>query len=133
MTPTQMADLHARCFDTPRPWSAAEFQALVSDPGIRTTSQFHGFAFVREVLDEAELLTIAVDPNQRRQGIASDLINQIIETLTATKLFLEVAQNNHGAIAFYQAHGFHQIASRPSYYRRPDGSRIDALIFEKHL
>ncbi|MEM9717348.1 MAG: GNAT family N-acetyltransferase [Pseudomonadota bacterium] len=133
MTPAKMADLHARCFETPRPWSEAEFTALIADPAIRTTSQTHGFALVREVMDEAELLTIAVDPNQRRQGIASDLINKMVAKLTATKLFLEVAQNNHGAIAFYKEHCFKQIADRPNYYRHPNGSRIDALIFEKHL
>ena len=133
MTPFQMAALHNACFETPRPWSAREFDALLSGPGIELATRDNGFAIARQIQDEAELLTLAVDPKHRRRGIARTLLTALEDRITAAQLILEVAENNSGAIAFYQALGFEQIGRRTQYYRRPDGSRLDALLFSKQL
>ena len=59
-----MAALHAACFAFPRPWSAAEFAALLADPLVFVQTLPGGFVMGRAVAGEAELLTVAVAPDQ---------------------------------------------------------------------
>jgi len=58
--PESLARLHGACFTAPRPWSAAEFAALLASPGVILVSGAAGFARGRTAADEAELLTLAV-------------------------------------------------------------------------
>ncbi|MCB1405646.1 MAG: ribosomal protein S18-alanine N-acetyltransferase [Rhodobacteraceae bacterium] len=138
MTPADLAGLHARCFLTPPPWSEASFAELLADPQITLLCDPHarGFAVTRQVLDEAELLTLAVDPDHRRQGIARALIDRMTE-LAADRhietLFLEVAETNLAARALYDACGFAAAGRRPGYYKGPDGQEIAALVLRKPL
>ncbi|MEO1562509.1 MAG: N-acetyltransferase [Pseudomonadota bacterium] len=133
MTPNDMAALHALCFKTPRPWTEHEIEKLISSKGVQVSSSPLGFAITRDVAGEAELLTIAVHPGHRRSGIASALLHQAIANLSAEILFLEVASDNLGAHAFYEKNGFNLIGTRKAYYRRTDGSRLDARLYSKLL
>ena len=133
MTPKDMTALHALCFTTPRPWTEHEFDKLISSNGVKVSASPLGFVMTREVAGEAELLTIAVHPDHRRSGIASALLHQAIANLSAEKLFLEVANDNLGAHAFYEKHGFTLTGTRKAYYRRADGSRLDARLYSKLL
>ncbi|WP_394197106.1 GNAT family N-acetyltransferase [Litoreibacter albidus] len=129
MTPEAQAALHAKCFTTPRPWSAAEFASLA--PSSFTLSHPHGFLLGRVVADEAELLTLAVDPAARRQGIARHLVETFKSTAAAqgaSTAFLEVAADNTAAIALYRATGFEPAGRRRGYYRRADAPALDALV-----
>jgi ribosomal-protein-alanine N-acetyltransferase len=126
-----MARLHGRCFTTPRPWSAAEIaQILVNRHSFALTGQY-GFLLGQAVAGEAELLTIAVDPTLRRQGIGRALVAEfcaIARQKSAQTAFLEVAANNTPAVAMYLACGFTQSGLRRAYYHSPDGTFIDALV-----
>jgi ribosomal-protein-alanine N-acetyltransferase len=51
----------------------------------------------------------------------------------ATRLFLEVADDNAAALALYARAGFSEAGRRPGYYARPDGGRQDALILALNL
>jgi ribosomal-protein-alanine N-acetyltransferase len=51
----------------------------------------------------------------------------------ATRLFLEVADDNAAALALYARAGFSEAGRRPGYYARPDGVRQDALILALNL
>jgi GNAT superfamily N-acetyltransferase len=64
-----MAALHAAAMTVPRPWTEAEFAALLSTPGTFATGDATAFALGRAILDEAELLTIATHPGRRRRGL----------------------------------------------------------------
>ncbi len=131
MTPRALADLHRRAFSTPRPWRAEEFSALLEDPACDLIALPHGFALIRTVADETELLTIAVDRDHRRRGIAATLLAQCrarARERGAVTLFLEVAATNRAAIALYEKSGFARRGRRPAYYTCPDGTRSDALI-----
>ena len=138
MTPVDMASLHARCFDAPAPWSAASFATLLNDPQVLLIDdpQARGFALLRVVLDEAELLTLAVDPTFRRLKIAHNLVGRI-DTLApergAASIFLEVREDNLAARALYAACGYRQIGRRAGYYRAHNGARTAALILCKSL
>jgi ribosomal-protein-alanine N-acetyltransferase len=92
-----------------------------------------GFVLVQAVLDEAEITTIVVANHARRRGVARRLLEKLRDRLTksgVTRLLLEVAQDNPGAIALYNANGFREIGRRKGYYRRGGGTTIDALVME---
>lgn len=94
-----------------------------------------GFTLTRAVLDEEELLLIAVDPALRGKGLGAALLEQFIGDARARgsrRLFLEMRRGNPAA-ALYEAYGFRAVGVRPAYYRGQDGTRIDALSFAVEL
>jgi len=136
MTPTALARLHAACFTTPRPWTALEFAGLLSAPGCEMITESGGFALIRSIAGEAELLTSAVDPAERRNGIGARLVARALiraQAQGADTCFLEVAAQNAAAIALYRSAGFTQTGCRPGYYRLPDGQRVDAAVMARPL
>lgn len=137
MTPARLAALHERAFDGQgRPWSEAEFHALLQDNGVFLMHSVHGFALGRQTGPEAELLTLAVDPAAQRQGVGHQLMHEFDAALTARGIetvFLEVAQDNAAALALYARTGFIQVGQRAGYYHRPDGRVVDALVLRKEM
>lgn len=123
-----LAALHLRCFDAhPRPWSAPEFQSLLTSPLNFLLTRPDGFLLGRAVADEAELLTLAVAPEARRRGIASALLDDFVlacRARGAAHAFLEVAEGNAPAIALYASRGW-QIGGRRRNYYAPG---IDAVL-----
>jgi ribosomal-protein-alanine N-acetyltransferase len=109
------------------------FCILGHAPG--TISEAHGFALSRQVLDEEELLLIAVKPGWRKQGVGTRLLEELCRAASARgvlRLFLEMREGNP-AQAFYQSFGFSQIGRRPAYYRGAEGGPIDALTLALDL
>lgn len=136
MTPDDLARLHAACFTTPRPWNAAEMSDLLAAPGVFLTETDGGFAMGRTVLDEAELLTIVIDPVRRGRGLGRALLAAFSAEAAArgaTRAFLEVSVENAPAIGLYRGAGWQQDGRRPRYYATPEGRRIDALLFSCEL
>lgn len=132
MTPDRLAALHARCFARPRPWSGAEFSALLESPHTFLLTRPRGFLLGRVVADEAELLTLAVAPDARRQGIASALVAEFAATSRvrgAGRAFLEVAADNVAAQALYRATGWRETGRRRRYY----GPDLDAIVMDLPL
>ena len=81
-----------------------------------------GFLILSTVLDEAELLEVAVSENFRRSGIASELMNEIFEWCKKNgivQIFLEVRESNFPARAYYRKFGFTEDGVRKNYYRDP--------------
>ncbi|WP_425051374.1 GNAT family N-acetyltransferase [Psychromarinibacter sp. S121] len=136
MTPADLAALHGRCFVTPRPFSESEFAALLDTSSVFLCATAHGFALGRALAGEAELLTLAVDPDARRQGTGRRLMADFHDNAVqrgAETVFLEVAEDNAAARALYTACGYVEVGRRKAYYRHPDGSRVDALVMQKAL
>ncbi len=134
MTPDELAALHQKGFTEPRPWSAGEFRELLKSDSCFTCSNKHGFAIGRIAGPEVELLTIVVDPEHRRKGLAHDLMIAFevqAKAKGAQDAFLEVAENNDAAIALYKSFGFAPIGKRKNYYASSTGSRITALVMGK--
>jgi [ribosomal protein S18]-alanine N-acetyltransferase len=91
-----------------------------------------GYVAFRHGGGEAEMLRLAVDPRERRRGVARTLVDCGLERLREENVqacFLEVRMDNEGAIAFYRALGFERAGRRRSYYR--DGT--DALVYSLAL
>ena len=131
-----MARLHEKCFTTPRPWSAAEISDLLAAPHVFTVTEPAGFLIGRAVAGEAELLTVAVDPAARRQGIGARLIAGFLaeaRAKNAESVFLEVAADNLAARGLYAAAGFAEAGRRRGYYRTPQGQALDALLLRRGL
>jgi ribosomal-protein-alanine N-acetyltransferase len=134
VTAAGLARLHAACFTTPRPWSRDEFSALLAEPGSILTVEASGFALGRVILDEAELLTIAVDPSMRRKGLGRRLLAGFLDTAAARgarSVFLEVAADNAPAMGLYLAAGFAKVGLRPGYYRDANGRHADAVLLRR--
>jgi ribosomal-protein-alanine N-acetyltransferase len=133
MTPEAMARLHSAAFAPERGWSAREFEALCASSHVRTYTGAHGFALLRVVADEAELLALAVAPDQRRRGIGDALMRRWIRDCGARRAFLEVAEDNIAARALYARHGFTVAGRRKAYYSRPGAPSVDALLMQATL
>ena len=130
--------LHAACFTAPwdQPWTQRSFAEVMQMPGAGARiaavgPEPVGFALARVVVDEAELLLIGVHPEHRRAGYGRNLLDHLVEALRtagAARLFLEVAESNRGATAFYRAAGFEPVGRRQKYYEGED-----AIVLVKAL
>jgi ribosomal-protein-alanine N-acetyltransferase len=90
-----------------------------------------GFTLSRSVVDEEELLLIAVRPELRGRGIGGALLARFVAAARArgaARLFLEMRDGNP-AEALYRRHGFDSIGRRRNYYRRGNGPPLDAITF----
>ena len=90
-----------------------------------------GFAVVRQVGDDGELLQIAVDKSARRSGIGSMLVAAVIdyaEVHALQSVFLEVRGSNIAATALYKKNGFEPVRTRKNYY---DDPVEDAIVMKK--
>ena len=134
ITPEAMAAIHAESMGEGQAWSAAELAGLLAQPGVRAVGAAAGFALIRVAAGEAELLTIAVRPGTRRQGVGAGLLGQALAEAAAAgaeEVFLEVAEDNGPARALYAQAGFVAAGRRPGYYGRRDGRRFDALVLRR--
>lgn len=135
MTPDALAALHGRVFTVPRPWSAAEIAGLLESAGVFLLTEPQGFLMGRAIAGEAELLTLAVAPEARRQGIGARLVAGFLTEARARQAesaFLEVAADNLAALALYDAAGFRQAGRRRGYYATAMGP-VDALVLSRAL
>lgn len=115
------------------PWTEAQFQQSVDSyhsTVIEQAGQVVGFCILQPVLDEANLLLMAVHPNQQGQGLGYQLLEQSISHLknAPIQIFLEVRESNLAAIKLYEKADFHQIDVRKNYYPNSNGTREHAII-----
>ena len=130
----QVALLEKLCFSDP--WSensvAGELTNqlahwLVAVDGDRVA----GYVGSQTVMDETDMMNIAVHPDYRRQGIAEALVQTLVSDLKTRGsrcLTLEVRASNEPAKKLYEKLGFVSVGLRKNYYRNP---REDALILRK--
>ena len=87
-----------------------------------------GYVGSQTVLDEADMMNLAVRPEYRGRGIAKRLCRALMGSVKAHKLTLEVRASNENAIGLYQRLGFVEVGRRKNYYQKP---KEDALILRK--
>ncbi|WP_291409785.1 ribosomal protein S18-alanine N-acetyltransferase [Devosia sp.] len=136
----RLAQLHQQGFF--RGWPVADFIGFLADGATPAyvacdaKRRIAGFALIRLVADESELLTIAVDPKWRGKGVGRALLDAVFADLMmspARKMFLEVDAENRPAVKLYERLGFSTISSRKGYYAKPDGSAATALVMARDL
>jgi ribosomal-protein-alanine N-acetyltransferase len=116
-----LAALHAACF--PDPWNAAAISALLVAPDSFAYAHEDGFVLARAAGGEAEILTLAVAPAARGQGLGRRLLHAAVaraRELGAETMFLEVGTENPAALALYARLGFTKVGTRKGYYRGGD-------------
>ena len=130
----QVAALEKLCFSDP--WSETSIASELENPLslwliAEEDGAVCGYVGSQTVLDETDMMNIAVRPDCRRKGIAAALIAELVSRLKARgrrMLRLEVRESNLPAIALYKAMGFTQLGLRKNYYRNP---KENALILGK--
>jgi ribosomal-protein-alanine N-acetyltransferase len=107
-------------------WSPASVGAEVAAGRVLVADDegIAGYVVTLAAGDVLDLMRIAVRPDRRRHGLAHALLEA---ASTGGRMLLEVSERNAGAIAFYAAEGFTEIARRDRYYR--DGST--AVVMER--
>jgi ribosomal-protein-alanine N-acetyltransferase len=124
-----------------RGWTRQDIAGLLASPGtagflLEEKSGDIGMAICRVAADEAELLTVAVNPHHRRRGAGRRLLEAVIGQVRlagARTLFLEVGVDNPAARALYDSFGFIVAGRRAGYYARVDSPPADAIIMRLTL
>ncbi len=92
-----------------------------------------GFLILSTVLDESEILEVAVSENMRRCGLGSELMEEVFGWCAKneiSQIFLEVRESNFPALAYYKKYGFAENGLRKNYYRDP---LENAVLMSKKL
>jgi ribosomal-protein-alanine N-acetyltransferase len=135
-----VARLHAAGFY--RGWSREEFAAYITGEGTPVyvacdaRRNVAGFAMLRHLGEEVELITIAVDKKWRNKGVGLMLMRALFEALRMTparRILLEVADDNLAALKLYGKLGFLKVGERKGYYPRPDGTPATAIVMARDL
>ena len=128
-----LAVIHGLSFSAADAWSANVIGLQLGLPNVFGLYDARGAMVLgRVVADESEILTIAVLPALRRQGLARTLLDLAMDRardMGALMMFLEVAVSNHAAQALYERAGFRRVGRRARYY--PGGA--DALVLRADL
>jgi len=122
----RLAQLHGLSFH--RGWGEGEFEAMLSERNtlvhrLKLGRKIIGFAVSRIGADEAEILSIAIDPDHRGRGLSRNLLLTHLGHLAGRGIrtvFLEVEENNHAARRLYDRAGFSVAGRRERYYKQAD-------------
>ncbi|MFM9853697.1 MAG: ribosomal protein S18-alanine N-acetyltransferase [Sphingomonadaceae bacterium] len=121
-------------------WTLAQCVGMLSLPGswllvAQAKGRTIGFALSRIIVDEAELLLLAVTRTNQHAGIGSALLTHVLDDARkrgANRLYLEVRSNN-GARDFYTNHGFVACGERQNYYRGIAGQLTNAVTLSRQI
>ena len=117
----QVISVERRSF--PTPWSLAMFVLELSKPSgvclaATRDSQVVGYLVCSRYDTVWHLMNVAVDPDLRRQGIATVLLEHLFEAVGDDAQYtLEVRESNRAAIALYERYGFRSSGVRRRYYQ----------------
>lgn len=121
----QVTQIQRECAEAAQ-WPVGDysmFALLVAEQGGKVA----GFCWWRQSAnEEAELLNLGVSPEARRKGVAT-LLLRMLRRKAKGAIFLEVAENNCGAISLYTREGWTVIGTRPGYY----APGINAIVMKK--
>mgnify|MGYP002623792999 CR=1 FL=1 len=97
------------------------------------TWQVAGYIALMSILNESELISIAVHEDYRNLGIARELLDIAYDMLKkrgSDLIHLEVRESNEAAIRLYESEGFEKDGVRKGYYDKP---KEDAVLYTKVL
>jgi [ribosomal protein S18]-alanine N-acetyltransferase len=121
-------------------WNSGQCMGVMCMPGATLLLGFDGdalcgFALARTVFAETELLLLATDPAHRRTGVATTILNSLVEQfddMIKHKIYLEVRDGN-AAIDFYKNYGFIKVGERKNYYKTASGLFYNAITMALDL
>lgn len=129
-----LAQLERECFSDP--WSEKALSEELSNPNAvfrvaLIDGEVAGYVGMLHVLDEGDICNVAVFDRFRRKGVASALIQHLVDYGVENQLSfitLEVRESNIGAQKFYETMGFETIGVRKNFYDNP---REHAILMNK--
>ena len=135
----RLAQLHGASFA--RGWCESEFEIMISERNtlvhrLRLGRKTIGFAVSRIGADEAEILSVALDPAWRGRGLSQSLLLTHMGHLAGRgvrTIFLEVEENNRPARRLYEGSGFVVVGRRERYYKQANGEHLNALLMRRDL
>jgi ribosomal-protein-alanine N-acetyltransferase len=135
----RLAQIHAASFH--RGWGEGEFEIMLAERNtlvhrLKSGRRIAGFIVSRIGADEAEILSVALDPHHRGRGLSRDLLLTHLGHLAGRgvrTVFLEVEENNQPARRLYQRAGFATVGRRERYYQQPGGEQLNALLMRRDL
>ena len=143
-----LSALHQACFSPG--WADTDITGLLKTPGAAALAELSGaetfyesgptnvpvgFILYRCAVDECEIITLCVRPENRRQRTARRLLSALEVILVGcgvTNVFLEVEENNISALKLYEGAGYVRTGRRKNYYQNEAGRR-DALLYRRQL
>ncbi len=131
----ECAAIHSAAFlpTGTRGWTTNEFESLFERDSTFLLRTSHGFLVADLIVDEVEILSIAVVPEHQGQKIGRALMTKLDSICTCrnvNKCLLEVASDNIAAISLYNMFGFRQFSIREGYFKR-DNQYVSALMMTK--
>ena len=133
----RVAEIEAICFRAEK-WSEQLFYDELSDPTkfyvvCLVDDNVVGFGGYAQILDEGHIMNIAVAPEFRKQGVASDILSRLLQIgkQNGIKAFtLEVRVSNSAAKILYEKTGFRSVGIRKKYYPDKEDAEIYWLYLE---
>jgi tRNA threonylcarbamoyl adenosine modification protein YeaZ/ribosomal-protein-alanine acetyltransferase len=139
MTVLDAVDVHAieKLSYLHDPWSLAQFKEELGHNDryyIAATrdEKVIGYAGILRRGDTSDVMTLTVAPDERRKGIARELLRRLIDWGRVQKsdaIMLEVRAGNDEATPLYQSFGFVEVSRRKDYY----GPGLTAIVMRKDL
>ena len=123
------------CFESP--WSLKAFESELENPiafyfVAVSDGEVIGYCGYWWTFGEAQITNVAVSPEFRQKGIASALMDEMINhcrEMDVYSITLEVRVSNNAAISMYEKYGFERVGLRPKYYNNQE----DALLMTKEI
>ena len=133
---SSLAQIEKQCFSTP--WSQNALAEELENPNARffvalCGEQVAGYIGAHNIVGEVYITNVAVAPDYRRQSVATQLIERLVEISRAENaefITLEVRENNTSAQALYEKQGFGVVGKRKAFYENP---REDAILMTINL
>lgn len=125
---SELAELDKICFAVP--WSEESFlketeNSLAKYFVAEENGKIIGYGGVWCVQEEGQITNIAVLPEYRRSGVASKILEEIIDACAdMERIVLEVRESNTSAIALYEKYGFKNVGTRRNFYHSPTENAI---------
>lgn len=121
-----------------QPWSETGIRRYVEEGNMifivaKDKDMIAGYCAVLKAYDEGDLVSIAVDEDHRRTGIARELLDiacEMAQEQGIETIHLEVRGSNEAAIGLYESEGFVRSGLRKGFYSNP---KEDALLYLKKL
>lgn len=125
----------------PIPWPISSFEEelkniLATYLVAKIDKKIVGYIGMWFVMDECHITNIAVLSEYRNRGIATKLINEMLNLCKehgTTYIMLEVRESNIPAQKLYSKFNFTEEVVRKDYYKNPNGTREDAIVMSREL
>ena len=132
----RLAEIDALSFSTP--YKAEDFSALYGSSythllTARADGRILGYISFTVIVDECQIINIAVDPQERCRGVGSFIMEGLFsfgKEKGVKKYFLEARESNAPAISLYKKYGFSQVGVSKNHYSQP---REDAVLMNLEL